>query len=381
MPTPTSITELSQTAGSNWPAGSNAPSVLDDTQRAHASFIAQLRDGKGFTSAVTLSSGATTDIGAQDSFFINVSGTATVTSFGTTYNGPRFIRFTGTPTLTHNATTLICPGAANITTVAGDTCIVVPTGSGWAIASYQRADGTALVSSSVTDYLNSTRIDVASASTVNLTSSAPNTRHINITGTTGITGFTVAIGQCYFVRFAAALTLTNSASLVTQTGADITTAAGDTCIIRATASNTVEIVCYAKVSLFGMTAGSTEPPSVGTGTAGVETTYARSDHTHDGVTTINGQSGAITDTDVDSIGCVMALAHSTSGTTITSGTTYSGSALRKGYTAANGNPFTGLSSLSGTAVSGTWRAMSPASGLNVNADANIYPVALFVRVS
>jgi hypothetical protein len=93
------------------------------------------------------------------------------------------------------------------------------------------------------DLVDTARIDVASASTVDLTASAPNTRHINITGTTTINGFTVAAGQCYFVRFDAALTMTNSASLVTQTGANIVTAAGDTCIIRATAANVVEIIC------------------------------------------------------------------------------------------------------------------------------------------
>lgn len=94
------------------------------------------------------------------------------------------------------------------------------------------------------DYLNTTRIDVASAATVNLAISAPNTRHINITGTTTITAFTVAIGQTYFVRFAGALTLTNNASIVTQTGANITTQAGDTCIIRATSGNVVEVLSY-----------------------------------------------------------------------------------------------------------------------------------------
>ena len=61
---------------------------------------------------------------------------------------------------------------------------------------------------SATDYLNTTRINVASAATVDLTARAPNTRHINITGTTTISSFTVAAGQCYFVRFAGALTLT-----------------------------------------------------------------------------------------------------------------------------------------------------------------------------
>ena len=91
--------------------------------------------------------------------------------------------------------------------------------------------------------INSTRIDVASASTVNLTTSAPNTRNINITGTTTITAFTVTAGQLYFVRFNSSLILTNNANIVTNRGANITTAAGDTCIIRATAGNTVEILC------------------------------------------------------------------------------------------------------------------------------------------
>lgn len=93
------------------------------------------------------------------------------------------------------------------------------------------------------DHLDSVRIDVASAANVNLTTAAPDTRNINITGTTTISGFTVEAGKTYFVRFAGALTLTNSASLVTQSGANILTAAGDTCIIRATAANVVEVLC------------------------------------------------------------------------------------------------------------------------------------------
>ena len=105
--------------------------------------------------------------------------------------------------------------------------------------------GSAWVPFSGIDYLNTTRIDVASAATVNLTTAAPNTRDINITGTTAITAFTVAAGQKYFVRFNSALTLTNNANIVTQSGANITTAAGDTCIIRATAANVVEVLSYA----------------------------------------------------------------------------------------------------------------------------------------
>jgi hypothetical protein len=202
-----------------------------------------LRDGKGFTNAITLASATTTDIGGQNALSVEISGTTTITSFGTSYNGPRFIRFAGALTLTHSSTILILPTAANITTAAGDTAIAIPTqaGTGWAVISYTRASGAAL---SATDYLNTTRIDVASASTVDLTANAPNTRHIRITGTTAITAFTIAAGLCYFVTFSGATTLTNGAGLVTQTGANILTAAGDTCIIRATAANTVEVLSY-----------------------------------------------------------------------------------------------------------------------------------------
>lgn len=43
MPVPASITDLSTTAGSNSPPGSESPATLDDYLRAHAAFIAQLR--------------------------------------------------------------------------------------------------------------------------------------------------------------------------------------------------------------------------------------------------------------------------------------------------------------------------------------------------
>ena len=101
----------------------------------------------------------------------------------------------------------------------------------------------------VPNYLDTTRINVASASTVDLTTNAPNTRHINITGTTTINGFTVAAGKTYFVRFNDVLTLTYGSAINTNTEGvrDIVTANGDTCIIRATAANTVEILSYVPV--------------------------------------------------------------------------------------------------------------------------------------
>lgn len=91
-----------------------------------------------------VASAATTDIGIVNSNFIRITGTTTITSLGTTYRGPRFVRFAGILTLTHNATTLILPGGANITTAAGDRAIFVPKGSpsdGWNCVVYEYATG------------------------------------------------------------------------------------------------------------------------------------------------------------------------------------------------------------------------------------------------
>lgn len=144
MPIPSAISDLSTTPASNFPAGSESPSTIDDYLRTYASYIALLRDGKGQSAELTLASAATVDIGASNSPFVNITGTTTITSFGTNYTGARFIRFSGSLTLTHNVTTLILPGGANITTAAGDACIAVPYASGWRVAVYQRANGEAL---------------------------------------------------------------------------------------------------------------------------------------------------------------------------------------------------------------------------------------------
>lgn len=92
-----------------------------------------------------------------------------------------------------------------------------------------------------------TRLDVASvAGTVDLTTNAPNTDDIRITGTLAITGFTVATDRVLRVTAGGAFTLTNGAGLVTQTGANIVVAAGDTFMLRATAANTVEVLNFTK---------------------------------------------------------------------------------------------------------------------------------------
>ncbi|MBA3773836.1 MAG: hypothetical protein H0X13_15500 [Ramlibacter sp.] len=65
MPVPTLITELSPIAANNYPAGTNAPSTLDDVQRAHGSFIAQLRDLVHPIGSIIMYDGLTSELPAN----------------------------------------------------------------------------------------------------------------------------------------------------------------------------------------------------------------------------------------------------------------------------------------------------------------------------
>lgn len=97
-----------------------------------------------YATTATLASATSVDIGSATSNAINITGTTTITALGTIAAGAeRLLTFTGALTLTHNATSLILPGAANITTTPGDTAYFVSLGSGnWRCTGYQKASVT-----------------------------------------------------------------------------------------------------------------------------------------------------------------------------------------------------------------------------------------------
>ncbi len=113
---------------------------------------------------VIVASATSTPIGAAASNNVDISGTTTITSFDTVAEGiNRKGRFTGALTLTHNATSLILPGAANITTTANDRYEARSLGSGnWLVTKYQKADGTAVAVSAgqVIQVLSTVKTDV-----------------------------------------------------------------------------------------------------------------------------------------------------------------------------------------------------------------------------
>ena len=119
-------------AGNNKLTGLSAGSTDGDSLRFEQLF------SQGVLTDVA--SAATVDIGAQRTNFLHITGTTTITSFGTNYNGPKYLVFADAVVLTQSST-LVLPGAANITTAANDALVAVPISGGWQVVSYLRASG------------------------------------------------------------------------------------------------------------------------------------------------------------------------------------------------------------------------------------------------
>lgn len=82
----------------------------------------------------------TTDIGALNGKFVEITGTNTITGFGSAPHQERWVRYAAATPHTHHATTFICPGGASFTSAAGDTAIWKSDASGnWRCYHYQRA--------------------------------------------------------------------------------------------------------------------------------------------------------------------------------------------------------------------------------------------------
>lgn len=136
----TNLASWSTSEASNSPAGSTAISTnLDDNLRQIQATVRKYLATKGSD----LASGTTTDLSTTDGNFIDITGTTTITGFGTLSAGMwKVLQFDGALTLTHNATSLILPGGANITTTAGDCLFAVSLGTGnWLVPFYQHVSG------------------------------------------------------------------------------------------------------------------------------------------------------------------------------------------------------------------------------------------------
>jgi hypothetical protein len=142
MPVPNSIADLSATIASNSPQGPDAIGTsMDDYLRATAGILKQMVSlGTNIASVNTITL-------PNDGHAFIVTGTTTITGIAASWNGrAALLRFDGALQLTHNASNFSLPGAANITTAAGDWALFVQTASGvWRCALYGRANGEAIV--------------------------------------------------------------------------------------------------------------------------------------------------------------------------------------------------------------------------------------------
>lgn len=138
---------------------------------------------------------------------------------------------------------------------------------------YLMYDGTNMVLLNCPTYVQGA--NVASASTIDLGSATGD--YVHVTGTTTITGITLAKGRECTVVFDGILTLTNGASLILDGAANIATIAGDKAIFRGEASGVVRMVAYIRAG----------------GTPGLKTVNQWAGAQRAGTTTLTSSSASI----------------------------------------------------------------------------------------
>jgi hypothetical protein len=177
MPVPSTAVDISTTASSNSPSGSDLiGNTLDEYLRATQAILKQqMSQGADLASASTLALLA-------DGNTFDVTGTTTISGISSTYSWTGRVislKFDSALTMTHNATTLILPGGVNITTSAGDIVVFRQDAPGeWRCIAYQYASGVMATSPAVQNgsllYLTS----VAGTNTITATAPYPFTTYV-----------------------------------------------------------------------------------------------------------------------------------------------------------------------------------------------------------
>lgn len=191
-----------------------------------------------------------------------VALTLTLTAAATLGNGHMFVvqAGSGDVTLDPNASEQI-NGAATVTVVSGNWAVVWCSGTDFRAIQLIPADGAtvpgamtwngvqtfaATVSMNAAAINEADRVDVASATTVDLDAAVSN--YVRVTGTTTIAAVTLSNGNRRQVVFGGALTLTNGSNLILPGGADIVTEAGDTCVVVGEAASVVRVIDYTRAA-------------------------------------------------------------------------------------------------------------------------------------
>lgn len=210
----THLYEWSTTESSNLPVGSTVVSTnLDDNLRMIQKVVRDL------SAPTTLAAGTSTDLGSKDETFITLTGSAaTVTALGTVSAGIyKWVIFNAAHVLTHNATSLILPSAANITAASGDVACFVSLGSGnWRCVSYTRASGN--------NVLNASTFGDGTVGAPSITFAADLDTGLYRSGTNTVN---VAAGGASVASFAAAVGITPTTTFTVSGGTTITLTPGE----------------------------------------------------------------------------------------------------------------------------------------------------------
>lgn len=127
MPVPSKMADLYTIPSSNSPSGSEAiGNSLDDYLRSAFSILRSTNALSSFT----LASASTVDLGTADAEHVQITGTATIASFGTSVAGLiRECRFTSALTITASSN-IVTPNSADIAVAAGDVLTFRSMGAG-----------------------------------------------------------------------------------------------------------------------------------------------------------------------------------------------------------------------------------------------------------
>lgn len=210
-------------------------------------------DSLAFTKIATLSAGAVTQTIVQNGQYIEVASIAGTNSITGTTVG------TAPAALGHGQYVFFVPANTNTgaVTFARDSLTAVNVFyngaaliGGELVASIPALlfhDGTQyqLMSSALGNMDYRTTGSIASAATLNLNTAKP---YSQVTGAVTVTAITLGNGRVRYVEFSSTPLLTNGASLILPTGANITAAAGDTAAFIGEASSVVRCLWYQRAN-------------------------------------------------------------------------------------------------------------------------------------
>jgi hypothetical protein len=115
-----------------------------DAQTLTNKTLTSIAGSVDLNTATTIASASSINLNTILGNRVHISGTTAITSIVLT-KGPRTVIFDGILVLTHNATTNNLPGAANITTAAGDRAVYEGDGTTVYCVNYVKASGVAVV--------------------------------------------------------------------------------------------------------------------------------------------------------------------------------------------------------------------------------------------